>query len=77
MDVILCVLSVENIKVEKYIYNMEEIFSRNVLFWGKEFQNTLKNKNIFLFGCFIEVLSENLLITIIYTLRKKGKRFNR
>lgn len=29
---------------------MEEIFSRNVLFWGEDFQNYLKNKHIFVFG---------------------------
>ncbi len=29
---------------------MEEIFSRNVLFWGEEFQNFLKTKNVFVFG---------------------------
>ena len=29
---------------------MNEIFSRNILYWGEDFQNFLKNKNIFVFG---------------------------
>lgn len=29
---------------------MDEIFSRNILFWGEDFQNQLKNKNVFVFG---------------------------
>ena len=29
---------------------MDEIFSRNILYWGEEFQKCLKSKNIFVFG---------------------------
>ena len=29
---------------------MDEIFSRNILYWGQDFQNFLKEKNVFVFG---------------------------
>ena len=29
---------------------MNEIFSRNILYWGQDFQNFLRTRNIFVFG---------------------------
>ena len=29
---------------------MDEIFSRNILYWGKDFQNFLQTRNIYVFG---------------------------
>ena len=32
------------------MFNSEELFSRNILYWGKEFQEDLASKNICILG---------------------------
>lgn len=37
-------------KLEECVYNSDEIFSRNILYWGKGFQENLASKHVCIFG---------------------------